>query len=172
MISVEKLSEGIRQEGVNFGLPTVFLKMGLGEDYPTVDSLVRDILMHTKCKWICIFGENTTQVGMGSLVKGLSSLGMLIEIECDGTVRDPGWLHTPDRWVVDWVPDSLFNYHALRSDDQIRFRVEGEGDLRNAKEGFEALRLFPGTKYIVLKEDVKGVFELIRNYNKSRVYRC
>ena len=172
MISVEKVSEGIRGEGVNYGLPTVFLHMGLGNDYPSVESLVRDILVHTKCKWVCILGEGTTQVGMGTLVKGLSSVGMYVEIECSGIVRDPGWLHVPDRWVIDYVEDGVFNYAALRSNDMVRFMVEGEGDLNFVRTGFESLRLFPGTKYIKLLKEVKGVFELLRKYERARLYNA
>ena len=171
MVDVAKMFEDIRDEGVNYGLPTTFIKLGAGPTY-TSEDLVREALMHTRCKWVCILGENTTQVGMGTLVKGLSSVGMYIEVETSGEFRDPGWLHTVDRWVVDYVKDGSFNYGALRSQDMVRFTVEGAGDLNFAKEEFENLKLFSGTKYILLldKKLRDEVFTLVRKYERSRVY--
>jgi len=171
VIEAEKIWEGIRLEGLNYGLPTTFIKLGPGSEYNS-EELVREVLMHTKCKWVCILGKNTTQVGMGTLVKGLSSVGMYVEVEAGGDVRDPGWLHTVDRWVIDYVKEAAFNYGALRSQDMARFVVEGEGDLNFAKEGFEDLKLFTGTKYVKLfdKKLNSEVFSLVRKYERARLY--
>ena len=172
MITVEKISEGLRKEGLNYGMPMVFLKLGSGTPYSSVDELVREVLMKTRCKWVCLYGENTTQVGMGALVKGLSSLGLYTEVEVNGSVRDPGWLHAVDRWVVDYAENSLFNYNALRSSDMVRFIVEDRGDLSLVKKGFEELKLFPGTKYVKVetKEVLEEVFQFVRRYERSRLY--
>ena len=171
MIKVEKIWEGIRDEGLNYGLPTTFLKLGPGPEYNS-EELVKDILMKTRCKWVCILGESTTQIGIGTLVKGLSTVGMYIEVEVSGTIKDPGWLHTVDRWLVDYVKDSTFNYGALRTQDMIRFVVAGRGDLNFAKSGFEDLRLFLGTKYLKLvdSELENEAFALVRSYERSRLY--
>lgn len=171
MVEVEKIYEDVRQEGLNFGLPTTFIKFGPGPEYSSED-LVREVLMHTRCKWVCIFGEGTTRVGTGTLVKGLSSVGMYIEVETSGEVRDPGWLHTVDRWIINYVKDGAFNYNALRSQDMMKFIVKGEGDLNFAKEGFEDLKLFPGTKYVKLgdKKLKNEAFALVRRYERSRLY--
>lgn len=177
MITVEKIWEGVRREGLNFGLPTTFIQLGPGPEYSS-ESLVKDILLNTRCKWVCIFGENTTQVGMGTLVKGLSSVGMYIEVEASGSVRDPGWLHTVDRWVIDYAKEGSFNYNALRSQDMIRFLVKGEGDLNFVRESFPDLSMFPGTKYIKLDGDKTKVtamfkgeaFALVRRNDRCRLY--
>ena len=172
MISIERVWEGIREEGLNFGLPTLYLELGEGREYASAEELIRETLTLTRCRWVCILGEKTTQVGMGTLVKGLSAVGLNVELECPGSVRDPGWLHTADRWVVDYVKDGAFNYTALRSQDMVRFLVKNEGDLAYAREGFEALRLFSGTKCVKVLEEIHGVFDLVKRYDRSRVYRC
>ena len=185
MVEVNKIWEGVRLEGLNYGLPTTFILLGSGREYNSED-LVREVLMHTKCKWVCIFGEGATQVGMGTLVKGLSSVGMYIEVELGGEVRDPGWLHTVDRWVIDYVEEGAFNYGALRGQDMVRFIVRGEGDFNLAKRGFEALKLFPGTRYIRIgAKDVipksrgkvltglslyKEALAFVRGYDRARLY--
>lgn len=174
MVEVEKIWEGVRSEGLNYGLPTTFMLLGPGPSYDS-EELVREILMHTKCKWVCILGENTTQVGMGTLVKGLSSVGMYIEVEVGGDVRDPGWLHTADRWVVDYVEEGAFNYGALRGQDMVRFAIKGEGDLNFTKSGFETLKLFPGTRFVKLGGKVsptlsKEAFAFVRGYERARIY--
>lgn len=171
MIRVEKVWEGIRSEGLNYGLPTTFLKLGPGPDYNSED-LVKEILMQTRCKWVCILGESTTQIGIGTLVKGLSTVGMYIEVEVGGSIKDPGWLHTVDRWLVDYVKEPTFNYGALRTQDMIRFVVEGRGDLNFAISGFEELKLFPGTKFIRLTDSEleNEAFALVRKYDRSRLY--
>ena len=171
MVEVEKLWEGIRKEGLNYGLPTTFVRLGKGPEFNS-EELVREIIISTKCKWVCILGKGTTQVGMGTLVKGLSSVGMYVEVETSGEVRDPGWMHTVDRWVVDYTGEGSFNFGALRSQDMVRFVVKGEGDFNFAKEGFEELKLFPGTKYIKLLENKlkNPVFDFVRKHERSRLY--
>ena len=172
MITVEKMSEGVRREGLSYGLPMVFLKLGPGDSYPSTDKLVREILMQAGCRWICLYGENTTQVGMGTVIKGLSSLGLYTEVEVDGSVRDPGWLHAVDRWVVDYRENALFNFNALRSVDAARFAVRDGKDLSLARKGFEELKLFPGTKYIRLSNQnmEDEAFQLVRKYERARLY--
>ena len=87
MIFVEKMWEGIREEGVGSGLPMVFLKLGMGESYTYPEDLVREVMRSARCKWMCISGEETTQIGMGSAVKGFSAVGMYTEIEVPGISR-------------------------------------------------------------------------------------
>lgn len=177
MISVEKIYEGVRDEGVNYGLPMTFLKLGEGTPYPSVDELVKELVVHTRCKWVCIVGKDTTQVGMGSLIKGLASMGIYLEVECPGDTRDPGWLHSVDRWIVDFVPDFSFNIAALRSADMVRFSVKTKSDLSTVRDGFEQLRTFPGTRYVRMdrmtaEELYSSVFEITRKYERGRMYRC
>jgi len=177
MIAVEKFSEDIREEGLNYGLPTLFVKLGLGaagEFQP--ESLVREIYLLTKCRWICFIGGETTQVGMGTLIKGLSTMGLQVEVEARGDVKDPGWLHTADRWIIDYVENGLFNLGALRSQDMIRFTIEGDGDLAFTRDKMEELKMFPGTKVLkaVLPMDKKLLTDILviaRQYDRCRVYK-
>ena len=175
MISVRKIWEGIRLEGLNYGLPMLFIKLGTGPTFQPED-LVREVLTTTKCKWICVLGEETTRVGMGTLIKGLSSVNLSTEVEVSGDVKDPGWIHTVDRWVVDYVDNGSFNYGALRSQDMIRFEIEGMGDLSFVGEKLEELRMFPGTKLLRLssvptEELLIQVLVLARGYDRCRIYQ-
>jgi len=176
MIMVEKIWEGIRQEGLNYGLPMLFIELGLGPSFQP-EELVREVLTTTKCKWVCLIGEETTRVGMGTLVKGLSSVNLSTEIEVSGSSKDPGWLHTVDRWIVDYVENGNFNYGALRSQDMIRFLIDGKGDLRFVGEKLEELRMFPGTKMLSVTKIsqlddtlVTDVLILARGYDRCRIY--
>jgi len=170
MLTVEKIWEGLRQEGLNYGLPTTFIKLGEGREFPSMMELVREILFKTKCKWICLLGEGTTQVGMGTLVKSLSTVGQYVEVECDGSIRDPGWSRAVDRWVIDYSPEPLFNYAVLRPADMMRFTVRSEKDLPALQSGFEALKFFAGTKYVRMTDRLPSVFEFVRKYDRSRIY--
>lgn len=172
MIMVEKIWEGVRQEGLNYGLPTLFIKLGIGPSYQPED-LVREVLTLTKYKWVCLLGEDTTRVGMGTLVKGLSSVNLSTEVEVSGGMKDPGWLHTVDRWVVDYVENGSFNYGALRSQDMIRFILVGDSDVRFAEEKLEELRMFPGTKVLRLNsiDLAEKTLVLARGYDRCRIYQ-
>lgn len=172
MILVEKIYEGVRQEGVNYGLPMVFIKLGYGSDYPSGEGLVREIVTKCKCKWVCVHGDNTTQVGMGTVVKGLATVGMNIEVECLGTVRDPGWFASVDRWMVNYAEEPLFNFGVLRTTDMVRFVVEGEGDFHLLQQGFKALKMFEGNKVVNLKNKkmLPEVFSFARDYDRVRIY--
>lgn len=174
MIVVNKIWEGLRQEGLNYGLPTTFLELGEGVPYSTTEELVKVLITNTKCKWICIRGEGTTQVGMGTLIRGLSSIGVYTEIEIDGSVRDPGWLHSVDRWIVDYQPQLVFNIGSLRSQDMIRYTVNCREDLPVVELAFEKQKAFTGTKYVKTsdKELLKVCFDFVRKYERGRLYLC
>lgn len=179
MIEIERVWEGVREEGLNYGLPSTFIILGPGPEF-TAEELVREILVNTKCRWVCIQGEGTTRVGMGSVIKGLSSSGLMIEIEVSGEFKDPGWFTSVDRWLVDYVPNGAFNYAALRSNDMVRFYARSLEDLLVIENGFEELKIFPGTKVLVLDSSKvseesspafgRAIFELIRKYERVRVY--
>jgi hypothetical protein len=172
LILVEKIFEGVRQEGVNYGLPMVFIKLGYGSEYPTGEGLVREIVTKCKCKWVCIFGDNTTQVGMGTVIKGLASVSMNIEVECPGSIRDPGWFASVDRWLIDYAEEPLFNTGILRTFDMVRFIVNGEGDLNQLQQGFKSLKAFPGNKIVIIKNKsiAPAVFAFARDYDRVRLY--
>ena len=174
MIIVNKIWEGVRQEGLNYGLPTTFLELGDGVPYSTTEELVKTLMTNTKCKWICIRGESTTQVGMGTLVRGLAAVGLYVEIECKGDIKDPGWLNAVDRWVVDYMDTPHFNMGALRSKDMIRYTVNTKEELPKVEVAFAQHKGFTGTKYIKSgdKELIKACFEFVRKWERGRLYLC
>jgi len=111
---------------------------------------------------------------MGSLVKGLSAVGLNVELECTGSVKDPGWLRSVDRWVVDYVEEGGFNLNALRSQDMVRFTVRDTSSISRLEEGLKSLPMFPGTKTIRLSGDTvlqQEVFEIARRYQRTRIYQ-
>lgn len=132
--------------------------------------LVKEIMLHCQSKWVCITGEGTTQVGLGTLIKGLSTIGLNVEVECDGSIRDPGWAHSVDRWVIDYSTEPLFNYATLRAADMVRFRIRNEKDLSVAKVGLGSLTFFAGTKYLLMETDVPGALEVVRKFERTRIY--
>lgn len=174
MLTVAKIWEGIRDEGVNCGRPTCFIELGAGTPY-VPEELAREMVSKTRCRCICIKGENTTQVGMGALVKALIGIGHEVEVESDGTVVTPGWAHQVSRWLVDYAEDTSFSYGALRGQDAVRFRVNTTEDLELLDRGLNTLRVFQGTKEVLLKPDVKTqlkmeVFERLKKLEKGRIY--
>lgn len=170
MILVNKITEGIRLEGVNYGLPMTFILLGDGFPYDSAEDLVREVLLKSRNRWVCLKGEGTTMVGMGAVMKGIAAIGIQIEVECSGSMKDPGYLHTVDRWIVDYVENNLFNYSALRPQDMVRFFVEDVGDLGEVEEGLERLKTFPGTKYIKSKKINPRILKLLQKYDRCRFY--
>jgi len=170
MVSIEKIREGLREEGLNSGLPVTFIVVGFGDDYPRVQDLVEEIWKITNCNNICIVGRDTTQVGMGSLVKGLSALGLKVELECPGYNLTPGWFSTVSNWVIEYGKTSNFNYSCLRNRDMVRFTVRDKKDLSLVEFGLEQLKLCPATKYIkVSKGLLRDTFNLIKGM-EVRIY--
>jgi len=168
-ILVKKIWEGVRLEGLNYGLPEAFLELGEGIEYSSSMELLREFLK-VESRWVCIRGTGSTQVGFGSLVKGFGTINLNVELECDGSVRNPGWLNSVDRWVVDFSEEPLFDYYALRTADMLRFTIRNEKDLETAKRVFGSLKLFPGTKYLKMLAPVPGAEELVRKYDRTRIY--
>lgn len=179
MLAVSKMWEGVRQEGLNYGLPMLFMRVGSGPTFEP-EELVKKVVTSASCKWVCILGDETTKIGMGTLVKGLSSVGLSTEVEVGGEIKDPGWIHTVDRWCVDFIENGSFNYAALRGQDMIRFQVRSESDIRFVSERLEEQRMFPGTKVLRLHmaEDnpdwdpslLTRILQLAGKYDRCRLY--
>jgi len=172
MLSVYRMYEGIRHEGINYGRPELFVVLGTGSDYPSVDTLAEDIFRFTRHQWICILGDDTARIGMGSLVKILSKLGLYIELEADGKSATPGWFISADRWVVDYTEDSPFNYFTLRPQDMIRFKYLGSTE--DISRGLKVVEASLGMKYLkvptVSKDEYKEIFDLVTKNEDVRIY--
>ena len=176
MLAIEKMWESTRFEGLGTGLPMTFVKLGPGVPYEGSDTLVREVYFTTKCKWICFLGEDTLKVGMGSVAKGLHSVDLYTEVEVSGALKEPGWIHAIDHWIVDYVKGGYFNYFGLRNQDAVRFDVPGMSP-EEVKEAMEELSMFPIVKYIRItpeaakdKKLVAEYREVVRGYDRSRLY--
>lgn len=170
VVEVSKIWKGLRKEGMNYGLPTTFVQPGPGAEYESTMDLVKELMTIAGTGWICLVGDYSTQVGMGTVVDGLTRLGFYIEVECSAGFKDPGWFKKADRWTVDYVSEAVYDYGKLRNVDQVRFLVNNERDLAQAKIGFESLKFFPGTKYLKLTVPIKGAEEFVGKYRGSRIY--
>jgi len=148
LYSISRIFQGRRLEGNNYGLPTTFIELGESIEYPKVDGLVEEIYLSSQNKRICIKGTDTTKVGTGSLIKSLYALGLLVELEVQGSILTPGWYRSVNNWVVDYVPRGGFTYNILRRDDMIRFDVSKEQDLDLFLASFDELKSTPATRFI------------------------
>lgn len=179
---VESFYETTRQEGVNCGLPMTFMRMGLGQYFPKVEDLVGTILSLANCNWVAIVGEDTTRAGMGSVTRGLWQCGFSTEVEVSGERKDPSWLNSVTKWVVDYTDNNVFNFGALRSNDQVRFVVSTPEDFELVKIGFEELQKLPSIKYIRYKPDTSKMtkgevnqlavqcIDFLKKYDRARMF--
>ena len=169
MIGVEKIFGGLRAEGVNYGLPMTFVCLGVGTEY-SGDDLVSEIWKLNKCQWICFYGEDTLQLGMGTVVRNLSALGLRVEIENDGKAQTPGWLNEADRWVVDYTPGP-FSYKSLRAQDMIRIIISSIDEVEALKSILEKVRGFEASKYLVIPPSlILDCFDLVCNNGRIRIF--
>jgi organic radical activating enzyme len=175
MIAIEKITKIVREEGFNAGLPMTSLRVGLGDTYDKVEDLIGEIIKFTGAnKWILISGDDPLQTGMGSFIKGLRSCGLKTELRCEGSLADPGWMNSVDRWCVEYVDEPLFNYNALRSQDMVTFTVVNLEQLEVVKRGFEVLHIFQGLKYIrVINHTCFSEYaDFVSHFDKARLFRC
>lgn len=172
MISVEKISLGFRDIGLNYGFPMTFVKLGLGSEM-TGDELLDEIVKFPGSSWVCFCGQDTIQLGMGTLVKNLLKLGFNTEIEYNGKDNEPKWVHTADRWLVDYIEDGPFNYFALRPQDMVLIDIR-KTSLGELERYFENLKAFTGTKCLFLgseKDKEHPDFQsLVRKQVRCRIY--
>jgi len=173
MISIEKIYHDIRAEGFNAGTPMTFVKVGFGSDYEKAEDLVSDIMkLVMSNRWVCVVAEEAT--GLGTLIKDLRTCQLRTEVCCSGTFKDPGWLHSADRWCIDHVEGGTFNYLALRGNDMLRFTINGLEDLPALSEYLKDFFLLTGLKIIKLtsssKELRRQAIQIAGKFDKVRIY--
>jgi hypothetical protein len=176
VLSVKDITRGLRVEGVGYGLPMTFIRLG-GSDNSITEDILRDMLEVTpKRGWVCIQGVDFDPLGMGigTLVRGISQLQRYSEVETSGIYRDPSWSKSVDRWIVDVTEKPIFNYGSLRSSDTIRLKVDSVTDLTLAESYLLALRQYSSTKYVVIPRTDKALlgeaFKLINQFERTRVF--
>lgn len=171
MLSVEKISVGFRDIGLNYGLPMTFVDLGDGPEMSS-DDLLGEILKTPGCNWVCVRGKDTTQSGMGAFIKNLSKMSLYTEVENDGKGREPGWVHNVDRWMVDFVEECPFNYFSLRKEDMVLLDMEKLSyDL--LQRYLDALSPFAGTRCVKASaKDRKNpdFIDIVRKQSKCRIY--
>ena len=173
MLSLERLYHDVRHEGLNGGLPMTFVKLGDGVPYPKVDDLLSEIIKVTlPSGWVCIEGDDATEVGMGVLIKGLSACQLHTEIIASSFWKDPSWMHSVSRWCLNYRKDGMFNVFKLRNQDMLRFMVSEMSDFEPLKEAFKEVNLFPGTRVLSSHPRIwPEVVEFASRYDRTRVYK-
>lgn len=126
MFEVERIYEAVREEGTNQGVITTFVRLGPGSSYSSVDEFMAELYPSLRTTWICFCGEDTTRVGMGTLIQALKELRYSVELMYSGNLREPGWFNSVDLWMVDYLTQSFFSYNRLRPRDSVRFKVPDE----------------------------------------------
>ncbi len=173
MIPIVSIKTGLRQEGLNYGVPVTFITLG-GASRLDVEDILKEVLSKSvKRSWVCISGEefDPLSFGIGTLVKSLSQLQRYVEVETDGLHRDPNWTHTVDKWVVDYQEKHSFNLGSLRASDTIRVKVGSLEDHFWVETVLEALSKINCVKYLkVAKGTQKKWHSLISKFERVRVY--
>jgi len=141
-VNVFKVHRGYRKIGPGYGLPVFYIDMG-----PGLNLRVEDIL--TKLENLGVYLGSTIvirnsplkQQGISILIEGIKSTNLKVEVEEDGTTKDPMWMPKVDRWLVDWVKDGPFNYGGLRlRQDLIMCRNGNIEEFIEDTKGLGALR--------------------------------
>ena len=182
MIEVKRIYDGIRTEGLNFGIPMTFLELGEGKEYTGAEQLLGEIIHLSYCRWICIKGESTTRVGMGTLTEGLRKCLYNVEIEIAGERSAPNWKRQAN-WIVDYTSEMAFDLTRLNSQDSIRFNIKNKEDLDEAINAlsnnslvdlectrYMKLSLPKNLKKLHQKEILDEAIRFVRKKEKTRIY--
>jgi len=175
VIPLSEISNGLRKEGLNYGVPTTFVVLG-GTNQIQMEDLLEEILKKsTKRGWVCLVGKDfdPLSMGIGTLVRGLSQLQRFVEVETDGLHRDPRWAYTVDRWIVRWTSKSVYNLGSLRATDSIKFEVTDETSLEEIQDFLDGCSSLTPVRYLVTSsfgEITSSMFDLVRKYERSRIY--
>jgi len=176
LLEVEKIRRVVRQEGPNVGVPMTQVLLGTGSEYAQPQDLLEEVYHVAQTAWVLISGEAPTQVGIGSLTKGLHQLSLKTEVEMSGRRKDPGWFNQVRRWVVDYVVDATFNYKVLRTQDSIRHIVTTHEDVEVALEGFNYWdSQTSASQYVLLtrlddKDLYRKCFNLVSKFDRARLF--
>ena len=173
MIPIISIKTGLREEGLNYGVPVTFITLGGVERFEVEDILKQVLSKSVKRSWVCIIGEefDPLSFGVGTLVRGLSQLQRYVEVETDGLHRDPSWAHTVDRWVVDFQEKSSYNLGSLRASDTIRIKVDSSADASIVEGDLDSVDKVNCVKYLkVPKGTQKKWHSLISKFERVRVF--
>lgn len=113
-MNIFQIHRGIRQVGLNYGLPVLFIDCGLGMSLKPED-VVRKLSTHNirRGSWVTI-RNGISEKGLGILVDAIKYVGCLVEVETETRYAAPTWFPRADRWLVHWRGGTAFNLGALR----------------------------------------------------------
>jgi len=186
-ISISNIERELRAEGLNYGLPFTRVTLGGPVEPEPVEDVVQMILESTpKRGWVLLVGElpdDPLNLGIGTLVRGLSQLQRFVEVETSGLYRDPSWLPACDRWTVECQPKMGFNLGALRVTDCIRLTLPSIADLDKVESFLLVLKQYSCTKYVLLPRSTGGKdfddnwrefwsssFNLVSKFERTRLF--
>jgi hypothetical protein len=113
-MNIFQVTKGIRQVGLNFGVPLWFVVCGPGISYKS-DALLLDIGKQglRKRDWVCII-NGQSELGLGTFIEGLKYVGAFVEVEGRSSVAAPMFFNSVDRWTIFWDGKRIFNLGSLR----------------------------------------------------------
>lgn len=179
MLSINKMYETLRNEGIGYGLPVTVVETGGSREYHSARDFVADIIQLTKFRWIVLKGPEVTTPGMGEVVRGLWSCSLNTEIEITGEKKDPGWFNSVTRWIVDYSEDPVFNYSILRATDLVRFTSYIDSDMSKLEKLLEQFGKIQAVRCVnLIKRKSDKDFELgytehlnlIGKFDRARMY--
>ena len=162
-------SYGVREIGPNQGIPVLNLYLEEGKT-KIEQNLEEMISLH---RWdtpiVCIRGKSNLQ-GLGAFIKALKEMRFKSDLQLEVAGDTVGWIQQPDTVVVVYREGFNFNYYALRAEHYILFEVKVEEDIQGYVEAWEANKLTPATKVLVVPDNLwQAGFGLIREFKGARL---
>ena len=122
-----------------------------GEDLAPLEVLTRILGEDAEGRWVCITGGEPLyqERELKQLVLLLHEYSCQVEIETNGTLPVPEWYEIVNSWVADvkcpssGVTSFVFDWLNLRKQDQLKFVVGSEEDLRFVESIVRTVTLVP-----------------------------
>lgn len=114
-MNVFKIHKGIREVGLNYGVPVIFVDCGIGVNYSTEDLVKKLVGMDLRKGSLVVIRDGMSQKGIGTFVSALKYLNIRVEVEATSRDSTPGWFPEASYWMVRWLPGGTFNQMALRA---------------------------------------------------------
>lgn len=165
VISIER---GLRLVGLNYGTPTFFIYPGPGRRRLADDFLgeLRDLGINVKM-WLAFMRGSLQERDVGTLVKAAKDCRLMVEMEADGSVREPmTWFNSVDRWTVYWQRNTVFNFGALRARQDLLLY---DGPIEQVGDFLKNTEKLPPIKGVIAS-DPKMAFEMLKDW-PVRIYK-
>lgn len=147
-MQVFRVWKGVREIGLNFGVPVIFVDCGIGVNYGNEELVKKLVGMSLRRNSLVVIRDGMSQK-IGTFVSALKYLGMRVEVEATSKDVTPGWFPEASYWLVRWVPKGNFNLLALRPRQDLLL-FEGE----NVEEFIEGTKTVTAEKGIISNKEV------------------